>query len=177
MIHHQSTTPTTNDASTEPPPIGKDFFVSAVVALEAEIARQWQEATGNTAVPTTTPTSPDIDYAMAKLRVSLSIIGNPGLDLTEVAGLVLVTGVESNALAAGIKNRDTIVQVATSDGLFQQDCGMASLDEMSEWLQTAVSYALPEQGGSGNIDLVLNRLLPIAYIDENEEEETPVPPQ
>jgi hypothetical protein len=109
---------------------------------------------------------------MAKLRVSLSIIGNPGLDLTEVAGLVLVTGVESNAVAAGINVRDTIVQIATSDKSYQQDCAMASLDEMSALLETAVSYALPEQGGSGNIDLVLNRLLPIAYIDE---EETPVP--
>jgi hypothetical protein len=54
MIHQSTST----NAATEPPsPISKDFFVNAVAALEAEIARQWQEATGKKTPPTTAKTT------------------------------------------------------------------------------------------------------------------------
>jgi hypothetical protein len=167
IVHQEATA----SSPANDPPIGQELFVTAVKVLEAEIARQ----TGQIAVPP--EKSPD--YAMAKLKVSLSIVGNPGLDLTEAAGLVLVTSVEGNAIIAGIKPRDTIVQVsvaaaaaataATTDRpapplLFVQDCAASSLDELSMVLQTAVQHAL--QAGTGVIDLVLNRLLPIAYVDD-----------
>jgi hypothetical protein len=164
-------------SSSSDPPIRQELFVTAVKVLEAEIARQ-------TGMILPTRNSPD-NYAMAKLTVSLSIVGNPGLDLTEAAGLVLVTTVEGNAIIAGIKPRDTIIQVsvpaAATDAtatttmtddrpappppvLFVQDCAASSLDDLSVVLQTAVQHAL--QAGTGVIDLVLNRLLPIAYVDE-----------
>jgi hypothetical protein len=169
IVQHQAAA---SSSSSSDPPIRQELFVTAIKVLEAEIARQ----TG-TILPVRN--LPD-NYAMAKLTVSLSIVGNPGLDLTEAAGLVLVTTVEGNAVAAGIQPRDTIIQVSvpaatttttttTTDDrpapvLFVQDCAASSLDDLSIVLQTAVQHAL--QAGTGVIDLVLNRLLPIAYIDE-----------
>jgi hypothetical protein len=166
-IVHLATATATSSSSSDPP-IRQELFVTAVKVLEAEIARQ----TG-TLLPVRN--SPD-NYAMAKLTVSLSIVGNPGLDLTEAAGLVLVTTVEGNAVVAGIKPRDTIIRVSVPAAvtstdqlpppplLFVQDCAASSLDDLSIVLQTAVQHAL--QAGTGVIDLVLNRLLPIAYVDE-----------
>lgn len=142
-----------SSTSPETPPIGKDVFLSAVNILEKEISRQ----TG-LAVPPSAP-----DYVIGKLKVSLSIEGNPGLDLTESGGLVLVTTVEGNAVEAGIKTKDTIVQVSVTDR-FEQDCASSTLDHLSAVMEAAVGHAIQE--GTGRIDLVLNRLLPIEYMDE-----------
>jgi hypothetical protein len=150
IVVHQSST-----SLSEEPPIAKDTFLTAIRVLDAEIARQ----TG-TPVPVL---QKNLDYVMAKLKVTLSIEGNPGLDLTEAAGLVLVTAVEGNAIAAGIQPNDTIIQVSVTD-TFRQDCPALSLDHMSIVMQTAVGHAIQE--GTGTIDLVLNRLLPVEYMDE-----------
>lgn len=160
MIRHHShqqgaPPPLFQSTSSETPPIAKEVFVNAVRILNDEISRQTGvsiPALGN-----------NENYIIGKLSVTLSITGNPGLDLTESGGLVLVTTVEGNALESGIRTKDTIIRVSVP-GRYQQDCAACNLDDMSRYMETAVQYAI--QAETGSIDLVLNRLLPIEYLDE-----------
>lgn len=60
-------------------------------------------------------------YAIARTKVNLQIDREPGLDLTESLGLVIVSGVSQSTYDLGIKPLDTIVGVKSSPSIVQNE--------------------------------------------------------
>eukprot|EP00568_Trieres_chinensis_P007896 CAMPEP_0183308854 /NCGR_PEP_ID=MMETSP0160_2-20130417/22659_1 /TAXON_ID=2839 ORGANISM="Odontella Sinensis, Strain Grunow 1884" /NCGR_SAMPLE_ID=MMETSP0160_2 /ASSEMBLY_ACC=CAM_ASM_000250 /LENGTH=124 /DNA_ID=CAMNT_0025472759 /DNA_START=254 /DNA_END=628 /DNA_ORIENTATION=+ len=97
-------------------------------------------------------------YAIGRLKVKLAINKNPGLDLTEAGGLVLVSALsQETAAQTGIQLLDTIVEVSTTDNIFQKSTKALNLDETGGALEAASIHAL--QNGMTEIELELNRLI------------------
>ena len=103
-------------------------------------------------------------YAMGKVMIPLSIVGSPGLDLSEVPGLlVLVSGATDNAAEVGILVGDTIVSIGAGDGTFHRDTKGLTLQETGEVLTLAATHAV--ERGLSDVNLEINRLIKIAYAE------------
>lgn len=104
-------------------------------------------------------------YAIGKLVVELPIIGDPGLDLAEADGLVLVTGVGQTASDAGIRTLDTITGVRLviinsqkeSTTLVDEACLEQPLSQVGPLIAKAAGLAVENE--LTTIELELNRLI------------------
>jgi len=102
-------------------------------------------------------------YVIGKIMVNLSIVGQPGLDLAEAPGLVLVSGVSGNALEVGVQKGDTIVNISVTPGGFSEETKGLNLDDTASILMSAANHAV--DNGLTEVELELNRLVKIAYTD------------
>jgi hypothetical protein len=106
----------------------------------------------------------DYTTALGKLIVELNIEGEPGIDLTEAAGIVLVSGVTQETKDnTGIQMFDTIVSVSTSDKVFQADTKGRDIEQTATALMGASKHAL--ENGQKTVELELNRLIKLYYSD------------
>ena len=148
--------------------VNKDLFVKAIDTL--------MEAAGQEA-PSQTADNKDKGYAIGKLTIELPIIGDPGLDMAEADGLVLVTGVGQGAADAGVRTLDTVTavrlynstnssseQLESADSsdttrvvLLDQDCPERPLAEIGPLIVKAAGLAV--ENGLTTIQLDLNRLI------------------
>jgi hypothetical protein len=103
-------------------------------------------------------------YGIGKIIISLSIAGQPGLDLAEAPGpMVLVSSVTGNAEEVGINPGDTIVSIGANNGGFSQETKGLSLEETATVLMSAANHAV--ENGLAEVDLEINRLIKLAYSD------------
>mmetsp|Transcript_29546 Transcript_29546/g.48754 ORF Transcript_29546/g.48754 Transcript_29546/m.48754 type:complete len:184 (+) Transcript_29546:92-643(+) len=143
-------TPDDQPQGNGPPPnvVDQRTFIEAVKVLQ-----------GSEATPEDDPA-----YVIGKLRVNLSMQGDPGLDLAEAPGLVLISSVsQQTADDTGIQPFDTIVEVCAGGGAFQGSTKALNLEETSEILMAASMHAV--ENGLTEIELELNRLIKIEYAD------------
>lgn len=125
-----------------PPPnlVDKDAFVAAI-----ETVTQAKDAE-------------DIRYAIGKLTVILAIDTEPGLELAESTGMVLVSEVsQETADNSGIQLLDTIVEISAANGTFRKSTMEMSLEDTAGTLMSAANHA--GEKGVPEIELVLNRLV------------------
>jgi len=131
-------------------------FVAAYEFLNSELAKQ-----GAIPAPPPVDEKEEYQYGIGKLRLKVKIAPDPGFDLAEsTGGMVLVSSVGGNAAEAGIQIGDTIVGVY-ADGEFRGSTKEANLDDSIAIFQPAMVHAV--ENGILELELVLNRLIKLTY--------------
>lgn len=141
---------TAADAGGGPPPdlVEKDVFIAALETLH-----------GNP--PGSEGEDDEHFYAIGKMRTSLRVDTNPGLDLAESTGLVLVSNSCGPAYDAGIQVGDTITGVYAVDDTFRAQTKAMNLDDTVQIVMAAMNHAVENQ--RTEIDLEVNRLIKCRY--------------
>ena len=134
-----------NDDDNEKRPILVDqtLFKSAISTVE--------QASG---MPLSTEDT-TLSYAIGRVKITLPI--QPGIDLVETPGLVLVNGVTQAAIDAGVQTLDTIVVVSSQDGIISENTMGKDIDAQFQVISAAIARAR-EMGHSG-FEVEVNRLL------------------
>uniref|UniRef100_A0A6S8SC59 Uncharacterized protein n=1 Tax=Chaetoceros debilis TaxID=122233 RepID=A0A6S8SC59_9STRA len=96
-----------------------------------------------------------LSYAIGRVKITLPT--QPGIDLVETPGLVLVNGVTQAAIDAGVQTLDTLVRVSSQDGIISENTMGKDIDAQFQVISAAIARAR-EMGHSG-FEVEVNRLL------------------
>ena len=96
-----------------------------------------------------------LSYAIGRVKIMLPI--QPGIDLVETPGLVLINGVTQAAIDAGVQPLDTIVGVSSQDGMISESTLGKDIDAQFRVISAAIARA--REMGHSEFEVEINRLI------------------